>query len=522
VLLLVIAVLGVGPLLWMFFRAASDASLLNALRDAGHWTLLLRTLGLAASVAVVATALGAFFGYRLGATDWPGKPIVRALLLLPLAIPPYLHGIGWTTLMRPDGIMTGALARLWSTPPHEISGLLYSFGGAVFVLSVAYFPIAVFFVEKSLAWSSPSLVEAAQVCGAGPWSVFLVARWPAIRTAVGSAALITFLLAASDLGVPTLLNVRVFNTEVFTQLSAFNDVNAATLLMVPLLLVGLFAVWIVRGVTLHAQVQPDTSDVERPSAAGSKQVACNIVLFTAVLSVFLGLPIGAVILQGANLSALRSMTALAATPAYNSAIYAGCAAAVVALVSLGLAGTLRRAPLGRQLITDAVVIVGFAVPSTVLALALLGIFSSAEASAWFRPTALVVLALVLRFLIVGYRIVAGGLAQIPDDLLDWAVLGGAGPWQRFRRVTLPMLRLPLLSTFAVVFVLAWAEIGSTILLYPPGGETILIAFLSIEANSPRAYVGAMTMLQLLPVIFIFGLGVTVLVGSERAGRPKPA
>ena len=153
---------------------------------------------------------------------------------------------------------------------------------------------------------------------------------------------------------------------------------------------------------------------------------------------------------------------------------------------------------------------------------MLSIFGSAEMSAWLRPATLVVLALVLRFLIVGYHIVAGGLARIPDDLLDSAALCGAGPWQRFRYVTLPMLRLPLLSTFAGVFVLASAEIGSTILLYPPGGETLLIAFLSIEANSPRAHVGALTLLQLLPVIFIFGLGVTVLAGGKRAKRSKPA
>jgi iron(III) transport system permease protein len=60
-----------------------------------------------------------------------------------------------------------------------------------------------------------------------------------------------------------------------------------------------------------------------------------------------------------------------------------------------------------------------------------------------------------------------------------------------------LLRAALLAAVAVVFVLATGEIGSTILLYPPGGETLAIALYSIEANSPRSYVAAMTLLQLL-------------------------
>lgn len=35
------------------------------------------------------------------------------------------------------------------------------------------------------------------------------------------------------------------------------------------------------------------------------------------------------------------------------------------------------------------------------------------------------------------------------------------------------------------------------MLYPPGGETLPIALYSIEANSPRAYVAAMALYEVL-------------------------
>ena len=48
----------------------------------------------------------------------------------------------------------------------------------------------------------------------------------------------------------------------------------------------------------------------------------------------------------------------------------------------------------------------------------------------------------------------GGLQAIPSDLYEAAAMDGAGPWQRFTRITLPLLR----PTFAIV--LTVSVIGS--------------------------------------------------------------
>ncbi len=86
-------------------------------------------------------------------------------------------------------------------------------------------------------------------------------------------------------------------------------------------------------------------------------------------------------------------------------------------------------------------------------------------------------------------------------------------------VILPMTRVALITTFAISFILSVGEIGSTILLYPPGGETLPIALYSIEANSPRSYVAAMTILLLalcmIPLILVAPLVRTNSHGSER-------
>ena len=71
-------------------------------------------------------------------------------------------------------------------------------------------------------------------------------------------------------------------------------------------------------------------------------------------------------------------------------------------------------------------------------------------------TALISLMIIGIWMVVGYQMVVfqAGLAAIPRDWYDAARVDGAGPWQRFRHVTLPGLRHTLF------FVLVTSVIGS--------------------------------------------------------------
>ena len=71
-------------------------------------------------------------------------------------------------------------------------------------------------------------------------------------------------------------------------------------------------------------------------------------------------------------------------------------------------------------------------------------------------TALISLMMIGIWMVVGYQMVVfqAGLAAIPRDWYDAARVDGAGPWQRFRHVTLPGLRHTLF------FVLVTSVIGS--------------------------------------------------------------
>ena len=64
--------------------------------------------------------------------------------------------------------------------------------------------------------------------------------------------------------------------------------------------------------------------------------------------------------------------------------------------------------------------------------------------------------------------VLAGLSQINEELYDAARIAGANPWQRFWRITLPMLR-PTLLLIVVLATIHATQAFETILLLTDGG-----------------------------------------------------
>ncbi|MDP7639805.1 MAG: ABC transporter permease subunit, partial [Candidatus Hydrogenedentes bacterium] len=233
-----------------------------------------------------------------------------------------------------------------------------------------------------------------------------------------------------------------------------------------------------------------------PAHATQSQAWVNRAVFAAAACVVLAIPFGSVLADGWNADAMTRMWALARRPALNTLLYAVSASVLIALLAFALAWLNQNAKTRWTELTDWILITGFAVPGTILALALLALYEQPGVT----PAALVIAALAVRYLIVGYRIVETAMAHIPGELIEASALDGAGPLGVLRHVLIPLTRVALLASLAVTFVLSAGEIGATILLYPPGGETLPIALYSIEANSPHAYVSAMTILQFMVLL----------------------
>jgi ABC-type spermidine/putrescine transport system permease subunit II len=66
---------------------------------------------------------------------------------------------------------------------------------------------------------------------------------------------------------------------------------------------------------------------------------------------------------------------------------------------------------------------------------------------------------------------------------------------------LPQIRLGVVAAWVIAFILAFGELGVSILVAPPGEATLPIRIYTIIANAPSSHVAALALLQ-ATVVFV--------------------
>lgn len=110
-------------------------------------------------------------------------------------------------------------------------------------------------------------------------------------------------------------------------------------------------------------------------------------------------------------------------------------------------------------------------------------------------------------------ILLAALQAIPGELVEAAAVDGAGPWRRFRHVTLPLLR-PTLAFLLVVLVIGGLNVYISILLITDGGRpldlTHSVLTLMYEETFDRLDFGGGAAISYLLTIFVFVISLVQL------------
>jgi iron(III) transport system permease protein len=72
----------------------------------------------------------------------------------------------------------------------------------------------------------------------------------------------------------------------------------------------------------------------------------------------------------------------------------------------------------------------------------------------------------------GMRYASVSMSQIAGELEESAAVSGAGWFQTFRRVLLPLLAPGLLAGWVYILVISLRELSSSLILYSPGNEVL--------------------------------------------------
>lgn len=461
------------PIGWLLVPTVGELPRLLPLLVEGHsLSLGANTLLIAIVSAALATLLGFPLAFLLERTDLPARRVLWALSLLPLLIPPYVHGLVWNTLGARLGL--------------GLHGPL----GCGLVLGLNLFPLSLLVVQGGLRCLDPSLEEAALLCRR-PLGVLRGVVWPLVRPQVLAGATLVFVLSSLEYGVPAILGVRVYPVEVFVQFSAFYDESAAAFLCLPLTLLA-FGLLLAQRRALAGSLAALGRGGPTYDLGGLRPAA--LAFCTAILIPSAAVPLGALLFRA------RAPELAVGPLALSLGLALGSAALAVG-VGLPLAHAAQRRGW-----LEVLVLLPLAVPPTALGIGLI--------RTWGRLGLGMALPLVghlgrvLPFVVL---VVAYGLRRV-NPRLEEAALLSTGSWARIIwRVLAPCCRPFLAGAVLMAAVLSLGELGVSLLTVPPGFETIPLRAYNLLHYGAAGQVAA---LCLISVGMALGLSLLVVEASR--------
>ena len=494
--LLSVAVASV-PLVYLGIRTseAGWSRISDQLLTPGLAQLAARSLALTAVVTAGSLVIGVGTALLVVRTDLPARRFFAVVAALPLAIPTYVAGFAWLSLV--DGF--------------------HGFWAAALVLTLCCSPYVYLPTAAALVGADPATEEASHALGRGPWATFTGVTLRQIRPAITAGGLLVALYVLSDFGAVAILRVNTFTIAIFTSFNlGFDRVGAlvlatALVLMTTAILVGEMLAR--RAGSRYARVG---SGARRPPgrfALGRWRPVALAGLLGVTLAA-LAVPAAALIRWfGTGVSRPGSLAEIAAA-AGNSLAFSGLGAALTIVLALpiGLLGARAPGPLAAAL--DRVTYLTHALPGVVVGLSLV-FFGINVVYPLYQTRWLLALAYAALFLPLAVGAVAGAAAQAPPVLEDTARSLGRGPWTVFRTVTVPLTLPGIGAGAALVFLTCMKELPATLLLRPTGADTLATELWT--HTSVAAYAAAAPYAALL-VLLAAGPTWLLAVRSGAAGR----
>ncbi len=502
------------PLWQVLFRSFLDAGALSlksyqkVFSYPSYYRALLNSVWISCATAAMCMVLGTLLAFLVIRTDLPGKRTLRTLLVLPYALPSFFAAIAWIQLLGPQGYLARLVLDVFGFP--AVPWNIYSAGGIVFVLTVHYFILVFITVAGALERMDASLEEAARASGAGTGQIMRHITLPLVLPAIMAGGLLAFIGALANFGIPALLGMRarffVLTTSIYYAL-AIPDFGLATALSSMLVLVALVTMGLQFGIQRgESRFTVISGKAVHPSALKLRTIRHPLFLMTSVLVVFISiLPILSMVLTAvmrywgapftaANLTLQNFAYVLrfeAAQRAIMNSMFLGAVAATMAMFVGTVISYLHvKAKLRGSRVLDFLATIPYAVPHTVIAIAMI--------LAWARPPVslygtlwIILVAYLAVYLPFAVRTTNSTLQQVHDSLEEAAKASGAKLFPRLRDIILPLTRPGMIAGWILVFMPALRELTVSILLYAYHTETIGVVVYNLQDAGYREIAAAL-------------------------------
>ena len=389
-------------------------------------------------------------------------------------------------------------------------GFVTSLPGAVVVLSLGLYPYVFLPCLIALRNVDGSLEEVVRTLRRGRLSVFRTVSIPALRPALAAGLLIVALHVLAEYGAMVQLGRSTLTTKIMAEMLDYGDYQSARSLS--LVLTGLSVL-----VLVGTRFLSGRSTIDQVARGGSRPLrrvsmgrwAAPVVAGALLIPL---LAVGPTVLMTTRglLGAYRR-----SGPAWGdvgSALsttigYALAAALIATLCALPVGWWVTRRPSLASQLTERAVWLAHAIPSAILALALVFIATRLAPSLYKTPIVLIA-AYVILFLPLAVANQRVGLQAARKSYEDVASSLGSTPARTFARVTLPLASPGFIAGAILVALDASKELTTTLMLLPFNASTLSSKLWattngeSLDFTAAAPYAALLVLLGIVPVYLL--------------------
>ena len=484
-------------LLWNTFQVNDQFGFANYAQIFGsnrYVNVIYNSLFVSGLGTVGAVFLGLLLAWLVARTNIPLKAVWRALIIVPYLIPPFIGAIAWVYLLGPVGYINRFWRDLFGGPLFVI----YGRWGIILVMIFYTYPIAYLINVGPLRRMNPVLEEAGRISGASAFRTLRDITLPLMLPSIGASALLIFMSQMANFGIPTILGFRtrffVLTNEIYRLILTAdleNNLQIAAALSMVLVVFAVVAIWLQNRLRAGRQYTVLGGKNEQPNL-----VQLGVWRYPAALFVALVIVITVVApLIGIFLTSIQQALGVPITPGtvslrhyetifglskvsnavQNSLMLAAGSATVILLLSILIAYLTVRLKIAGRNVLNTIIIIPYAIPGTVVALAMI--------LAFLRPIPILnfsiyntvwilFIAYLARFLTFGVQAVSSALEQIHESLEEAARISGADPVVSFKDIVAPLISSSIFAGWFLAFMPALTELTLSALLFSPGNETL--------------------------------------------------
>lgn len=154
---------------------------------------LLLSLQCSLGALLVCLLLGVPLAWLLATFRFPGRSLLRGLVLVPLVLPPVVGGVALLLAFGRRGLLGPLLDTTGAVPA-------FTPWGVVLAEAFVALPFLVLVLEGAIAGLDPAAEETARTLGAGPLRVFLTVTLPLVRPSLLAGAALAWARALGEFG----------------------------------------------------------------------------------------------------------------------------------------------------------------------------------------------------------------------------------------------------------------------------------------------------------------------------------